>query len=210
VRATGFYQGEPVTSGRIYNIVPLPGRSVEVRITLGHVLQTFTVDPSSVSLPRGATEQLLANATFSDENDGDVSEQCTWTSSNTSIITVSMDPGSRGLAKAVGEGNAIITVVLQDQSLQVPVTVTARRLEGLSLAPSLLSLALGNSAVLQATAVYSDGDRVANVAHTVGVGLRVDLAFFGFIERATVRLDVAKSVNNATPVQFWLGVQHPF
>ena len=59
-------------------------------------------------------------------------------------------------------------------------------------------------------AVYNDGHRVGNVAHTVGAGLRVDLAFFGFIERATVRFDVAKSINNATPVQFWFGVQHPF
>ncbi len=59
-------------------------------------------------------------------------------------------------------------------------------------------------------AVYNDGHRVGNVAHTIGAGLRVDLAFFGFIERATVRFDVAKSINNATPVQFWFGVQHPF
>ena len=59
-------------------------------------------------------------------------------------------------------------------------------------------------------AVYTNGDRVGNVAHTVGGGLRIDLAFFSFIERATVRLDVGKSINNATPVQFWFGVQHPF
>jgi hypothetical protein len=59
-------------------------------------------------------------------------------------------------------------------------------------------------------AIYNDGRRVGNIAHTVGAGLRIDMAFFSFIERATVRFDVAKSINNATPVQFWFGVQHPF
>jgi hypothetical protein len=61
-----------------------------------------------------------------------------------------------------------------------------------------------------AGAVYTGGDRVGNVAHALGVGARVDFAFFSFIERATLRFDVAKSINNATPFQFWFGVQHPF
>jgi len=59
-------------------------------------------------------------------------------------------------------------------------------------------------------AIYNNGDRINNTAHAVGAGLRVDLAFFSFIERAVVRFDVAKTVNAATPVQFWFGVQQPF
>jgi len=58
--------------------------------------------------------------------------------------------------------------------------------------------------------VYANGDVVTNVAHAVGGGLRVDLAIFSFIERATMRFDVAKTVNAGSPVQFWYGLQHPF
>ncbi len=58
--------------------------------------------------------------------------------------------------------------------------------------------------------VYANGRAVTNVAHAVGGGLRVDLAVFSFIERATVRFDVAKTVNAGSPVQFWYGLQHPF
>jgi hypothetical protein len=58
--------------------------------------------------------------------------------------------------------------------------------------------------------VYVRGRSVGPVAHAIGVGLRVDTAIFSFVERATLRLDVAKTVNDATPVQFWFGVQHPF
>ena len=58
--------------------------------------------------------------------------------------------------------------------------------------------------------VYANGDSVGGVAHAVGLGLRVDTAIFSFIERATIRLDVAKTVNADSPVQVWFGVQQPF
>jgi hypothetical protein len=58
--------------------------------------------------------------------------------------------------------------------------------------------------------VYVNGSRVGSVAHALGGGFRVDASFFSFIERATVRFDFAKTLNAATPFQFWFGVQHPF
>lgn len=58
--------------------------------------------------------------------------------------------------------------------------------------------------------VYSNGRSTFDVSHALGAGLRVDTALFGFIERTTLRFDVAKTVNDNTPVQFWLGLLHPF
>jgi hypothetical protein len=59
--------------------------------------------------------------------------------------------------------------------------------------------------------VYANGHSVAGgVAHAVGAGLRMDIALFSFIERATLRFDFAKTINDATPFQFWFGVQHAF
>jgi hypothetical protein len=48
------------------------------------------------------------------------------------------------------------------------------------------------------------------VFHALGGGLRVDVAWFSFVERTTLRFDVAKTINDNTPFQFWFGVQHPF
>ncbi len=59
-------------------------------------------------------------------------------------------------------------------------------------------------------AAYLDGQLVNDVAHALGVGLRADLAWFSFIERTTLRFDLAKTWNAATPWQFWFGIQHPF
>jgi hypothetical protein len=42
-------------------------------------------------------------------------------------------------------------------------------------------------------------------------GLRADTAaVFSFLERATFRLDVGKTINDNTPAQIWFGFQHPF
>jgi hemolysin activation/secretion protein len=58
---------------------------------------------------------------------------------------------------------------------------------------------------------YANGRTVGGtVAHALGAGLRVDVAVFSFIERATLRFDVAKTINDNTPFQFWFGVQHAF
>lgn len=58
--------------------------------------------------------------------------------------------------------------------------------------------------------MYLNGQTNGGVIHSVGAGLRLDLAWLGFIERTTIRLDVAKAVNQEQPVQFWFGLQHAF
>jgi hypothetical protein len=58
--------------------------------------------------------------------------------------------------------------------------------------------------------VYANGQIVGSVAHALGVGLRVEVAIFSFIERATLRLDAAKTINANSPWQFWFGIQHAF
>ncbi len=57
---------------------------------------------------------------------------------------------------------------------------------------------------------YLGGHELGSTAHAFGGGLRVDLAWFGLIERTMLRLDVAKTINANSPWQFWLAFQHPF
>jgi hemolysin activation/secretion protein len=59
--------------------------------------------------------------------------------------------------------------------------------------------------------VYVRGRGVGNgVAHALGAGVRADVAVFSFLERITLRFDAAKTISDATPFQFWFGVQHAF
>jgi hypothetical protein len=57
---------------------------------------------------------------------------------------------------------------------------------------------------------YTNGHAAGPVAQALGVGLRLDVAIFGFVERSVLRFDVAKTINADAPLQFWFGVQHPF
>jgi len=57
---------------------------------------------------------------------------------------------------------------------------------------------------------YINNQSVGSVAHGVGVGLRLDVAWFSFIERTTIRLDFAKAVNQDSGMQVWFGINHPF
>jgi hypothetical protein len=57
---------------------------------------------------------------------------------------------------------------------------------------------------------YVNGHSLGPVAHALGVGLCLDVAWFGFVERSTLRLDIAKALGTDAPVQAWFSVQHPF
>ena len=57
---------------------------------------------------------------------------------------------------------------------------------------------------------YTHGHAAGPVAQGVGAGLRLDVTWFGFVERTTLRFDVAKAVNSDTAVQFLFGANMPF
>jgi hypothetical protein len=59
--------------------------------------------------------------------------------------------------------------------------------------------------------VYLRGEPVGGgVAEAVGAGLRLDIAWFTFVERTIFRLDAAKTINSTAPMQIWAGIEHPF
>lgn len=59
-------------------------------------------------------------------------------------------------------------------------------------------------------AIYHQGRVIGDVAHAVGLGLRVDVAWFSMIERTMLRFDVAQALGQDTATQFWFGITHPF
>ncbi len=58
--------------------------------------------------------------------------------------------------------------------------------------------------------VFLSGQSVGGVAEAVGAGLRLDVAWFTFVERTIIRIDAAKTVNSTAPFQIWAGLEHPF
>jgi hypothetical protein len=57
---------------------------------------------------------------------------------------------------------------------------------------------------------YLENRSLGPVAHAVGLGLHMDVAWFSLIERTVFRFEVAKAVGTNAPVQFWFGVRTAF
>ena len=57
---------------------------------------------------------------------------------------------------------------------------------------------------------YLRGHALGDVAHDVGAGLYFDVNWFSFVERTSIRMDVAQTLNASTPLQFNFYFQHPF
>ena len=57
---------------------------------------------------------------------------------------------------------------------------------------------------------YTNGHSVGPVAYDAGGGLRFDVTWFGFVERTTLRIDVAKTLNVKSPAEIWFGANMPY
>ena len=72
---------------------------------------SLTISPTmqTLSLASVPTVQFTATATYSDSSTGNVTTTCTWTSSASSIVSISNTSPNNGLAAALTTGTASIT-----------------------------------------------------------------------------------------------------
>jgi hypothetical protein len=116
-------------------------------------LQSIAVTPTTASLAVGKTKQFIATGTYSDGSKKNITRTVTWTSSNTSVATVSV-----GLATAVASGSATLTATSGTISGSANLTVTGGAvLNSISLSPTNPTIGLGSNQQFTATGHYSDG-----------------------------------------------------
>ncbi|MGG3013355.1 Ig-like domain-containing protein, partial [Brevibacillus parabrevis] len=127
-------------------------------------LQTLAVRPESVSMKKGATQQLEVKATYSDNKVTDVTSQATYQIAQPAIATVS----ATGLITGVAVGSTTVTVTFGGKTVSVPVQITEARepVQSLTVTPAQLDLLVGKTQTLQVTATYKDG-KTADVSKQV-------------------------------------------
>jgi hypothetical protein len=106
------------------------------------------------TLPKGQSQQLAAWGIFADGRISNVTALASWSSSNTSVATVT-NPG--GLATAVNLGTSIITATLTGLSWRTQLTVTKPVLTSMQITPANATQAHGTTKQMTATGTYSDG-----------------------------------------------------
>ncbi len=125
-------------------------------------LLSINVTPPTLSLPVGATQNLVAYGSFSDGSVQQINNQVTWEADNSNRAAV-----NNGTLTALALGDARISAKLAGISGNTTLTVTNATLSSLLITPSAPGLAVGTEAQLQATATYSDGSQLDVTANAV-------------------------------------------
>ena len=115
-------------------------------------LTAITVSPATATVALGGTQQFTVTGTWSDKKARAVTG-ITWTSSSTSVATVSAD----GLATAVAEGTTTITATASKKTATATMTVSPpKTLESIQVTPATASIGIGTTQSFMATAMFSD------------------------------------------------------
>jgi len=134
-------------------------------------LTRLSISPSSATVPKGATQAFNATGTFSNNSTRDLTDEVTWTSTNSSVLAISNANGTRGLATAVNAGSTVIEATLDGISAAASANVTPATLVSLTLSPANPTTTSGNLVIFTATGIFSDGttlDLTTNVTWTSG------------------------------------------
>jgi regulation of enolase protein 1 (concanavalin A-like superfamily) len=91
--------------------------------TGGAALVSIAVSPSNPTLTVGAAEQFSATGTFSDNSTQNLTTSVVWSSSNTSIATISNLVQTQGAGLGVGTGTASITATLGSITSSTGITI---------------------------------------------------------------------------------------
>ena len=119
-------------------------------------LVSIAITPSNPTLQRGLNNQaFLATGTYDNTTTGDVTQQATWSSSNTGVLTVVATGANAGRVATVGAGQATITATVGSISGTDVVTVTQPALRTITISgPSVLIVGSFDDYI--ATGTYAD------------------------------------------------------
>lgn len=126
-------------------------------INVVHVVR-IDVTPASASVAKGATLQLQAVATYSDDTTRNVTTQATWSSTNPGVATVSDAGTGKGLVTGVQQSATAVSIRANFDQVQGAASITVGPAEPVSVevSPAAPTVAKGATTQLQAMAVYTD------------------------------------------------------
>ncbi len=154
-------------------------------------IQSLAVAPNQAMIAPGATQNVIALATFADKAgqfQQDISSAASWSSDNTGVATVSFANGLQELASGVTTGIAHISAGFSDAhgnvvNSSVPLNVSSATLSGISVAPGNAGVTLGGGHQFTATGTFTDGTQQDLTLITDWTATNADVATvtpFGF------------------------------
>ena len=120
-------------------------------------LVSIAVIPGTPSIADGTTQQFAATGTYTDGSTQPLTQAATWSSSDTTIVTISNVAGTNGLASSAGQGAATITAAMGSVSGSTVLTVTPATLVSITVTPITPSINSRSNEQFSATGTYTDG-----------------------------------------------------
>ncbi len=137
------------------------GQNVSAPLTVtSAALVDLQLTPPSMQLALGTRVQLTATGVFSDGTSSDLTAQATWSSSDSTRVSISTQGASRGEAVALSQGGTTVTAVVNGTSATASLMVTAAALVRLELDPSPAVFPLGSTQLFTARGIFTDGTSV--------------------------------------------------
>ncbi|HEY4244314.1 MAG TPA: lamin tail domain-containing protein [Kofleriaceae bacterium] len=151
------------------------------------------------TLPKGTTAQLAATAVYSDQTMVDITATATWDSADPASLTVS----AGGLVTAVaGSGMIDVHATMGTITGAASIALAPAAISSIVIAPNPLSLPLGRSQALAATATYTDnstGDVTAQATWSVMTGTSASVSAAGLVTTtATGSSTIEAALGSAT------------
>jgi hypothetical protein len=120
-------------------------------------LLSIAVTPANPSIAKGNPAPFAATGTYSDASTRSLTATATWSSSTTSVATISNAVGSKGEATTVAVGTSSITASLGGISGSTTLTVTPPTLASIVVTPANPSVSVGATQPFTATGTFTDG-----------------------------------------------------
>lgn len=121
-------------------------------------LQSIAITPANATIARGTSAQFTATGTYSDNFQQDLTALAVWSSSNSSVVKISIASSSRGLATGLGTGtNITISATFGGRTGSTPLSVVTATLDGLVISPETATVARGTTLQFTAFGLYNGG-----------------------------------------------------
>ena len=120
-------------------------------------LVSIAIDPQTVAVPLGTTQQFTAIGTYTDGTTQDLTQSGHWSSTDAKVATISNSAGTQGLATTVGMGPTVIGISSDSVSASATLTVSAAALVSIAIAPTTPIIPLGTTQQFTAAGTYTDG-----------------------------------------------------
>jgi 6-phosphogluconolactonase (cycloisomerase 2 family)/urocanate hydratase len=158
-------------------------------------LVSIGVTPANPSIANGTNQQFNATGTYTDNSTQNLTTLVTWSSSDTSIASISNASNSNGLATALSQGSATITAALGSATGSTNLTVTPATLVSIAVTPPNSSIANGLAQQMTATGTYTDNSTQNLTASVTWASSNINIAA---ISNASGSTGLAVSLSQGT------------